>query len=228
MLEIEHLFLQFKQKIVLQDLSLQVQTAAIHGLVGLNGSGKTSLFNVLFGLLTPQSGEIWYNKQKLTSLNISYLETHNYFYAYLTGKEYLALFQLHNATFNIDKWNEIFLLPLDQLIENYSTGMKKKLAFMAVLCLDKPIMLLDEPFNGLDMETNQQMKMIIKQLKEKQKTILITSHIMESLTSICDSITYIKDGKVEFTAPKIEFEGLEQKIFSEQDHAILINNLLEK
>jgi ABC-2 type transport system ATP-binding protein len=228
MLEIEHLFLQFKQKIVLQDLSLQVQTGTIHGLVGLNGSGKTSLFNVIFGLLTPQSGTISYDQQPLKSNLIAYLETHNYFYSYLTGKEYLSLFQLHNKAFNITKWNEIFLLPLNQLIENYSTGMKKKLAFMAILCLDKPILLLDEPFNGLDMETNQQMKMIIKQLKERQKTILITSHIMESLTSICDSITYLKDGKVEFTAPKMEFEGIEQKIFNEQDHAALINNLLEK
>ncbi len=227
MIEIENLFVQFQHKIVLHDLSLRIETGTIHGLVGLNGSGKTTLFNTLFGLLNAQQGSMTYQKQPLRNQFIAYLETQNYFYAYLTGKEYLALFQSQNPAFDIAKWNEIFMLPLHQLIEGYSTGMKKKLAFMAILCLDKPILLLDEPFNGLDMETNQQMKLIIKQLREKQKTILITSHIMESLTTICDSISYLKEGKVEFTTGKAEFAGLEHRIFKEQNQMDLIKDLLD-
>jgi ABC-2 type transport system ATP-binding protein len=226
MLKIENLFVQFKQKTVLNGLHLEIEPATVHGLVGLNGSGKTTLFNTIFGLLQAQEGSLSFENKPLQNKMIAYLETQNYFYSYLTGREYLDLFKIHNPTFEIDKWNELFLLPLQQLIEGYSTGMKKKLAFIAILCLDKPILLLDEPFNGLDMETNQQMKLIIRQLREKQKTILITSHIMESLTSICDSISYLKEGKVEFTAAKTEFEGLENRIFKEQSSSALINSLL--
>jgi ABC-2 type transport system ATP-binding protein len=87
-------------------------------------------------------------------------------------------------------------------------------------------MLFDEPFNGLDMETNQQIKLIIRQLKEKGKTILITSHIMESLTTICDVISYLKNGTIEFTATQTEFSTVENRIFKEQGTEAFISKLL--
>jgi ABC-2 type transport system ATP-binding protein len=226
MLEIQNLSVYYQQLAIIDQLNLVINKGSIHGLVGLNGSGKTTLFNTIFGLLKSQNGIITFDNQLLNSQKIAYLETHNYFYSFLTGGEYLELFKIHNKNFDIKSWNELFQLPLHQLIDEYSTGMKKKLAFIAILCLDKPIMLLDEPFNGLDMETNQQIKLIIKQLKEKGKTILITSHIMESLTSICDAISYLKHGSVEFTAIPTEFSTVEQRIFKETKTETLINKLL--
>jgi ABC-2 type transport system ATP-binding protein len=226
MLSIENITVLYQQNIVLNHLTLQIPSSTIHGLVGLNGSGKTTLFNTIFGLLKTKEGVIKFKEQLLNSQQIAYLETSNYFYSFLTGGEYLELFQAHNKKFDIKSWNTLFQLPLNQLIEEYSTGMKKKLAFIAILCLDKPILLLDEPFNGLDMETNQQIKLIIKQLKEKGKTILITSHIMESLTSICDTISYLKNGHIEFSATPTEFSTVEQRIFKDQHTEELINKLL--
>jgi ABC-2 type transport system ATP-binding protein len=226
MLSIQNLVVQYQKTVILKQLSLQIDKGTVHGLVGLNGSGKTTLFNTLYGLLKPQQGTLSFENQPLQTQEISYLETQNYFYSFLTGNEYLNIFKVNNPIFDIEGWNKLFQLPLKQLIDEYSTGMKKKLAFMAILCLDKSILLLDEPFNGLDMETNQQMKMIIKQLRERGKTILITSHIMESLTSICDVISYLKEGQIVFTAPQEEFDSIENRIFTGKDTESLITRLL--
>lgn len=226
MLHLQNLSVFYNQTAILKELNLAIQKGTVHGLVGLNGSGKTTLFNTLYGLLKYEKGKILFDNKPLITNDIAYLETQNYFYSFLTGGEYLEIFKTQNPSFDIRSWNYLFQLPLNQFIDEYSTGMKKKLVFIAILSLDKPILLLDEPFNGLDMESNQQLKLIIRQLREKGKTILITSHIMESLTSICDEISYLKDGKIEFTAPKNEFEGLENRIFTENYTENLITQLL--
>ena len=141
------------------------------------------------------------------------METNNYFYSRITGKEYLSLFCINNKSFSIEKWNNLFHLPLHDFIETYSTGMKKKLAFMGVIALDSPILILDEPFNGIDMETMQQFKLILVALKNKGKTLIITSHILESLTSICDKISYLNEKQIQFTYDKDNFALMESTIF---------------
>lgn len=83
------------------------------------------------------------------------------------------------------------------------------LALLAVLKLNKPILILDEPYNGLDLESAHLLTMILTQLQEKGKTILISSHIYETLTSCCDFIHYIKDGQIEHNYPKNEFDELQ-------------------
>jgi ABC-2 type transport system ATP-binding protein len=127
--------------------------------------------------------------------------------------EYLKLFRTKNPAFDIGKWNEFFELPLNKLIETYSNGMKKKLALLGILALDREILMLDEPFNGLDLETVQKLKRLLPQLKSS-KTILITSHILESLLGICDSISYLNGGVIQFTRERKEFAGIEEEIFS--------------
>ena len=126
-----------------------------------------------------QSGSISYDSLPITKNKIAYLESSNYFYPYITGKEYLRMFQTQNLSFNIDKWNELFELPLNKLVEDYSSGMKKKLALMGILSLNREILVLDEPFNGVDLETVHKIKSLLIKLKESNKTIIITSHILE-------------------------------------------------
>lgn len=137
--------------------------------------------------------------------------TENYFYRKITGHEYLQLFK--NKDFLTGKWNELFLLPLDDLVDSYSSGMKKKLALMGVLKQDKPVMILDEPFNGLDTESSRILRMILLKLKEQNKTIIITSHIIERLTNLCDSIHFLEKGKIKFSKTKTEFAVFEKEIF---------------
>jgi len=224
MIIISNLSVSYQKGIkVINGLNLQLDLDEVHGLVGLNGSGKTTLLNTIFSIIKQENGSITYNNQKLTKKSIGYLETENFFYTNITGAEYLSLFE--NKNFDLTAWNKIFELPLNNIIDNYSTGMKKKLALLGILKLDKPILILDEPFNGLDLETCKVLQIII--LKLKQKTIIITSHILESLTSICDKIHYLDNGIIKFSRTKNEFENLEKDIFHNFAKSEMINELIK-
>ncbi len=196
------------QNEVLKGLSLDLPTGTIQGIAGLNGSGKTTLLNVLYGKLKAQSGSVMYEGRPLMRSDIAFLETHNYFYSRITGAEYLKLFKAANPQFDYLEWNKLFGLPLHHLIDAYSTGMKKKLAFLGILSLQRPILIVDEPFNGLDLETNETLKQLLILLKERGKTVIITSHILETLTSICDGIHYLNDGVIEHSFVEGRFDGL--------------------
>jgi len=213
MIKIDNLQVNYGDNNVLNNLSLEISSNTIHGLVGLNGSGKTTLLNTIYGLKNKVQGTIRYDGEAIRRNNIAYLETINYFYPRITGKEYLHIFKTQNVNFDIDKWNTLFELPLNKLIDDYSTGMKKKLALMGIICLDREVLILDEPFNGIDLETVQKIKTLLLKLKIK-KTIIITSHILESLMPICDSISYLNSSKIEFTKRKKNFDEIENDIFA--------------
>ena len=212
MISIENLTLSYnKRSTVIDSLSLFLEENNIHGIVGMNGAGKTTLLNAIYGLIKRDSGEIHRAGQKITKRDISYLTTENYFYSNITGREYIGLFR--NAHFDLDKWNELFSLPLDELIDHYSTGMKKKLALLSILKQDKPILILDEPFNGLDIETCRIIRSILLRLKERGKTVIITSHILETLTNLCDYIHYLENGRITLTTDKTRFKEFEEDLF---------------
>lgn len=213
MIKIDNLKVNYGNNNVLNELCLEISSNTIHGLVGLNGSGKTTLLNTIYGLKSKVLGTIQCNDEDIKRNDIAYLETINYFYPRITGKEYLNIFKTQNPIFDIDKWNTLFDLPLNKLIDDYSTGMKKKLALMGIICLNREVLILDEPFNGIDLETVQKIKTLLLKLKTK-KTIIITSHILESLLPICDSISYLNDGKIEFTKKKKNFNEIENDIFA--------------
>ena len=229
MISIENLKVSYADNNVLKCVNLSIPSSSIHGLVGLNGSGKTTLLNTLYGLKEKQAGSISYNSLPIVKNKIAYLESVNYFYPYITGKEYLRMFQTQNINFNIDKWNELFELPLNKLIEDYSTGMKKKLALMGVLCLNREILILDEPFNGVDLETVQKIKSLLIKLKDSNKTIIITSHILESLLSLCDLLSYLNNGIIQFSKERKDFGSVENEIFSVNQERLdnQIQHLLE-
>jgi len=135
----------------------------------------------------------------------------------MTGKEYLQL--ANTATNKIQFWNEVFNLPLERFASDYSTGMKKKLAFIALLLQDRPIWLLDEPFNGVDFESNEKMTKIISALGNK-KTILISSHILDKLTQVSDTIYILEEGIIKHKVDKNSFSHLSSKLRKEIDTSI--------
>jgi ABC-2 type transport system ATP-binding protein len=192
---------------------MDFQNKKVHGILGLNGAGKTTFFNVLAKTLRPDNGEIYLDAAPIVIKNTAYLETVNYFYPGITGKEYLKIFHLTNLDFNLDLLQQYFKLPLDELIENYSTGMKKKLALLAVLKLDRPIFILDEPFNGLDLEINKILEIIIEILRQKGKTVFVSSHIIEPLITVSDEIHLLENQIFRRTFGKKEFNSIENEIF---------------
>lgn len=216
-----------KGKRIINSLDLTIAEGTINGIVGLNGAGKTTLLNAIYRLKEIDSGKIMINNERLTKKSVSFLVTEPYFYSNITGNEYLSLFR--NDDFDTEKWNRLFQLPLDRIVDEYSTGMKKKLAILSIIKLDKEVMILDEPFNGLDIETSRNIRTVLLKLKERQKTILITSHIIETLTNLCDYIHYLEDGKIQYSREKSGFEAFEKELFSmlENKSNDLINGILD-
>lgn len=202
----------YNQNEVLRDLSLTMAAGQIHGVLGRNGAGKTTLFNVLYSRLRPEKGSCMWNGSPLTYTDIAFQETQSYFYPYLKGREYLQLVTQNSPDFPIDQWNQIFQLPLDQLVDGYSTGMKKKLSFLGTLATDRPIMLLDEPFNGIDVESNEKIFQILLRLRDRGKLIILSSHIIHSLTGISDKIHYLSEGQIQQTYLPETFPQLENQL----------------
>lgn len=219
MLTINNLSFAYGKSLVLNKLNLNIGAGQVHGIVGLNGSGKTTLFNLIYGLLKPKTGAIKWNDNKLLRTQISFLETGSYFYSNITGREHLQLF-VSDHKFNVDIWQELLKLPLDELIENYSTGMKKKLAILSVLKLNKPILLLDEPFNEIDLETSRIIMILLKKLKEKGRTILVSSHILETLINACDYIHHLENKCIIKSYSKQDFEIIEHNIFGDFENRV--------
>ncbi|HEY9178429.1 MAG TPA: AAA family ATPase, partial [Flavipsychrobacter sp.] len=122
--------------------------------------------------------------------------------------EYLKILSGNVAPQQISLWNEIFQLPLEEYVHNYSTGMKKKIALLGNILLNKKILLLDEPTNGLDLETNEFFKLLIKRLREHGVTVLISSHILETLFGISDTITFLSGPGKATSYDKTEYQQL--------------------
>ncbi|HMQ70021.1 MAG TPA: ATP-binding cassette domain-containing protein [Ignavibacteria bacterium] len=215
MIKIKKLTVRYGENVVLDDINIEFPLNNIYGIVGLNGSGKTTFFNTLSTLLKSTSGEIYFNDNEIKLADTGYLETGNYFYSRLTGNEYLKIFKQTNAGFKLDSLQQFTKLPLDDLIETYSTGMKKKLALLAVLKQDKPVYLFDEPFNGIDMETNKIIELIIHALKEKGRTVFISSHILDPLIRLCDKIYFLENGKFTKTYNKEDYHKMENELFDD-------------
>ncbi len=213
MINIQGLSISFNNHAVLKNITIDFEEGIVHGIVGLNGAGKTTFFNVLAKMLKPDSGDIKQNGIVLGIKDTTYLETVNFFFSRITGNEYLKIFSQTNAEFNLIALQKYFKLPLDELIENYSTGMKKKLALLAVLKQGKPIFILDEPFNGLDLETNKILEIIILSLKQKQKTVFVSSHIIDPLLTTCDKIHLLENGCFVKTYTKTDFLKIEEDLF---------------
>lgn len=213
MININKLTVSFSNNKVLDNININFESNKIYGIVGLNGAGKTTFFNALASNLEPNIGEIKWNEHVITNKEVAYLETANYFYSRITGKEYLQLFKQTNLEFDLDSLQTFLKLPLDELIETYSTGMKKKLALLGVLKQNKSVFLLDEPFNGLDLETNKIVELIITALKQKGKTIFLSSHIIDPLLAVCDEIHFLESGQFTKKFTSANFHRLEDELF---------------
>ena len=227
MITIKNLTVKYcSEKIVLDNITIDFLPGKVYGIVGLNGAGKTTFFNTISTDLKKDSGQILFNENPISNKNTAYLETVNYFYSKITGNEYLKIFKQTNEKFNLVSLQEFFRLPLDELIETYSTGMKKKLALLGILKQDKPVFLFDEPFNSLDLETNKILELIITALKEKGKTIFLSSHIIDPLITICDEILLLEKGKFIKSFNKSDYNKLEDELFSKLkgEAKIIIDN----
>ena len=214
MLEIRNLRKAYGSHIVLHDVSLTLRPGTIHGLVGANGAGKTTLINCLYGLENDFNGTIRDTAGSAVRERTGLLPYEPYFYPRLTGREYLefCLQARGRPVVDFTGWNQLLELPLDQFADEYSAGMRKKLALLALLVQQFNYLILDEPFNGLDLEANLLLKEILKRLRDRGTGILLTSHILGALTETSDEISVLVGGRVQRHYTAAEFGTLENDL----------------
>lgn len=197
-----------KSKVVAVDnLSLSVKKGEIFGILGPNGSGKTTTLSMLLGMVRPTSGTILIMDGKPGSLkvkeNVGFLPESSYLYSFLSGKETL---EYYGRLANLKK-SEIRRRVMEvlktvglsdaskRLVKEYSKGMQRRLQLAQVLLKDPPVFFMDEPTIGLDPIGSKEMKDIILDIKKKGKTIVLSSHLLSEVESVCDRICILCDGK---------------------------------
>ena len=214
MLIIDDLSVAYGKHEVLSHLNLTMHSGKIYGIVGYNGAGKTTLLNTIYGVPDHYSN-ITFDGHILYRSEIAYLDADTFFYPWITGRDYLNLFKAKNASYDFESLCKVFNVPLDQFVDTYSSGMKNKLALIGVLSLNKKILLLDEPFNGLDLESVSALHFGLKKLASSGRLIVITSHILESLSSLCDTIFLLQDRKIFKSFLPAEYSALANKLMDD-------------
>ncbi|MBS5971179.1 MAG: ABC transporter ATP-binding protein [Finegoldia magna] len=202
MLKLEKIQKSFKNNLVLKDVSFTIDTGEVVGLVGLNGSGKSTIIRIISGLIIQDNGTIENDFKNIGVL----LEGSRNIYHFLTVRENIKYFSILNNIEDayvenfMNKYITLFGLEdkLDEEVGNLSRGMIQKVSIMILLAQNPDIIIMDEPTLGLDIISTIQIREIIQDIvKEKNKTVLIVSHDTKLLDSVADRILFLKDGKIE-------------------------------
>lgn len=226
MIRIENLHKRFATNQVLAGVDLTIKRGGIFAILGPNGSGKTTLIKSVLGMVVPNKGKIlvldsnirnnWKYRQE-----IDYLPQIANFPGNLKVKELIRMIKdLRQKTSEEEKLVALFGLGpfLDKKLSTLSGGTKQKVNIVLTFMFDSPLIILDEPTTGLDPASLIQLKTLIQQEKDKGKTILITSHIMQFVAEVSDEIVYLLEGKIYF---KGSIEALKQKTAqTDFEHAI--------
>ena len=204
LLEFKNISKKYGSFEALKNISFSIPENSIFGILGANGSGKSTFMKILPGLIQNWTGQIFYEDKilklnsKLLKNNFGYLIESPTFYEYLTAKQNLELFSRISFVSN-DRINTV--LELVNLIErkndkvsNYSYGMKQRLGIAQALLHDPDIIVLDEPNNGLDPNGINDMTKLIKELKSQGKTICLSTHNLKDVEQICTDFTIFKNG----------------------------------
>lgn len=211
MIQLKKISKKFGSLEVLKSIDFSFEQGKAYGIVGENGAGKTTLFRCLAGMESYR-GNIE-SPYDILKNHIGFLETNPYFLSRITGKEHLQ-FCCHARNIKMPHLEDknIFDLPLQQYATTYSTGMKKKLAITALLLLNDDILILDEPFSGVDIQSNMMILEILKMWKRQGKTLIISSHIFSTLEETCDEIHLLKEGVFVEKVEKEAFKKLDEKM----------------
>ncbi|MDU1579702.1 ABC transporter ATP-binding protein [Finegoldia magna] len=193
--------------------NLEIGNNKIIGLIGENGAGKTTLMDILSKMIKANAG---FDVQDYNEYDILYIPSQVSPYYFLTVSEFCKIVNEYSSS---SKTSENLIVELgledkkDTLISELSEGMKKKLTLINILTGDYSLIIMDEPFNSIDLKYSYEIKKLILQLKENS-TILISSHILDSLIDICDEFVLLKNGKVKKVfANSKDKKQLEDEIF---------------
>lgn len=210
MLRIEHLTKVYGTKRAVDDLSLHIKTGEIYGFIGHNGAGKTTTLKSVVGILQFDAGEIYIDGKSIREnpiackSEIAYIPDNPDLYDYMTGIKYLNfvadIFGINEKDRNerIHKYADIFEITSDlgQPIAAYSHGMKQKLAIISAWLHLPKLIIMDEPFVGLDPKASHLLKEMMREVCDNGGAIFFSTHVLEVAEKLCDKIAIIKGGKL--------------------------------
>ena len=208
MLKISNLTKTYGEKKAVDNLSLSIKKGEICAFIGHNGAGKTTTIKAVCGILRPDCGEILIDGMDIAKepleckKKLAYIPDNPDLYEFMSGMQYLSfvadVFGISETARKerIEKYAEIFALSdvLSDLISSYSHGMKQKLAVMAALIHEPDLIIMDEPFVGLDPKASHLLKQIMREKCEAGAAILFSTHVLEVAEKLCDKVAIIKDG----------------------------------
>ncbi|SMC54308.1 ABC transporter ATP-binding protein [Cellulophaga tyrosinoxydans] len=231
MIQVESLYKKFGKNKVLEGLDLHIQNGGIFAILGPNGSGKTTLIKAILGMVLPNKGKISVlgdsikNKWKYRQ-EIEYLPQIANFPGNLKVKELITMIKdLRNKPSEESHLITLFGLEpfLDKKLANLSGGTKQKVNIVLTFMFNSPIIILDEPTNGLDPQAVIHLKELIQKEKQKGKTILVTSHIMQFVEEVADNIVYLLEGKIYFKGSIAELMKMTDQVDFEHAIATIAN-----
>ncbi len=207
MIEVKELYKKFGKNEVLKGIDLSIERGGIFSVLGPNGSGKTTLIKCILGMVLQDSGNISIDGKSLKNNfryrnEIDYLPQIANFPGNLKVSELIAMIKdlRESKATKDEELIELFKLQpfLNKKLANLSGGTKQKVNLVLAFMFDSPLLILDEPTNGLDPISHLRLKNLINAEKEKGKTILITSHILSFVEEISDEIVFLLEGKIYF------------------------------
>lgn len=222
MIEIKNLTKVYnKTKKAVDNISFTVNSGEIFAFIGPNGAGKTTTIKCLMGILNFQEGDVLIDKISLKDdpltckKKMAYLPDNHEIYENLTGLEFINFIcdiyevPVNERIKNIDKYAEMFKIKdnLQDEISSYSHGMKQKIALIAALSHNPKILVLDEPFVGLDPKSVFDLKKVMKELTDNGGCVFFSTHILEVAEKLCDKVAIIKDGKIVANGTMEEVKG---------------------
>ena len=221
MLKIEHLTKTYGEKKAVDDLTLHIAPGEIYGFIGHNGAGKTTTLKSVVGILQFDEGEILINGKSIRTApldckrDIAYIPDNPDLYDYMSGIKYLNfiadIFGVNAADRKerIRKYSELFELTADlaQPIAAYSHGMKQKLAIIAAWLHSPKLIIMDEPFVGLDPKASHLLKGMMREVCGKGGAIFFSTHVLEVAEKLCDKVAIIKGGKLVRSGTMEEVKG---------------------
>lgn len=225
---IEHLSKRFELKTVLRDIDFTFQEGKIYGLLGRNGAGKTTLFNCLNRDMKADGGTFYLEedgvRRDVAAEDIGYVLSTPTVPEFLTGREFLKFFlDINRASIQSPKpldeyfdWMSIAPEDRDKLLKDYSHGMKNKMQMLVNIIAQPKILLLDEPLTSLDVVVAEEMKQLLRSLKDGRVT-LFSTHILDLALDLCDEIVLLSHGTLEV----VEKSNLDDREFKERIIAAL-------
>ena len=202
-IQVNDIVLRFKKDILLDHVSYQCEQGKIHGIVGRNGSGKTLLMKCICGFIRPNEGHIYVRDKEIgkdfTPDTGIIIETPGFIPYYSGYRNLKVLAAINNHISRKDIENAMYQVGLDptmkKRVATYSLGMRQRLGIAQAIMEDPSLIILDEPFNGLDKHGVEEMREYFLSLKKKGKTILLTSHNTEDIEYLCDTVVEMDHGK---------------------------------